>query len=48
MMMNIRGIAFDDPNGTDNLKLPTIHFTHDSDSEHDMGKPRDSLQIIRF
>lgn len=24
--MNLRGLAFDDPNGTDMLKLPTIEF----------------------
>lgn len=26
MMMNLRGLIFDDPNGTANLKLPTIEF----------------------
>lgn len=26
MMMNLRGLVFDDPNGTASLKLPTIAF----------------------
>lgn len=28
MMLNLRGIVFDDPNGTEHLKLPTIVFEH--------------------
>lgn len=26
MMMNIRGLAFDDPNGTSRIRLSTIEF----------------------
>lgn len=26
MMMNLRGLVFDDPHGTTHLKLPTIVF----------------------
>lgn len=46
MMMNIRGLIFDDPQGTVDFKLPNLEFIVADDPEVDTQSPSTDTHTI--